>query len=137
MAELKGGFEQMLPAFVAGARAGLRAAGEEIMAEADVLVPKDTLTLVNSRFIEEVGERVTIGYGRGDEINPKDGKTAGQYAVPVHEILDARHDPPTSAKYLEIPVVAYEGEFEGTMAAWISRYVEGEGGLVGSFERIV
>ncbi len=137
MAELKGGFLETLPAFIAGVRAGLLAAADDIMAEADVLVPKDTETLVNSRFIEPVGDTtVVIGYGRGEEINPKDGKIAGQYAVPVHEILGAKHEPPTQSKYLETPVVAYESQFGETLRKWISRYVKGEEGLTGSFEEL-
>src|SRR6266496_3812577 len=104
MADLKGSFTDALPAFLAGTAAALEIAAEQIMAEADILCPKDTETLVESRFIDDAelhGQRMvcTFGYGRGEAINPKDGKVAGQYAVPVHEILSHKHEPPTSAKF--------------------------------------
>lgn len=141
VATLKGSFTDALPAIILGTKAGLEAAGSEIMAVSEVLCPKDTSTLVNSRFEEPARQegdviRVVIGYGRGDAVNPKDGKHPSQYAVPVHEILEARHEPPTQAKYLEVPAVGYEPEFGETLKVWISRYVKGEEGLVGSAERI-
>jgi hypothetical protein len=134
--EEKGSFSGSLPAFLAGATEGIRAAAREIMDEADYLCPKDTDTLVRSRFIDEPivsGDRISIsfGYGRGTTPNPKDGKVAGEYAVPVHEILGARHKPPTTAKFLETPCVAYEPALGETLRVWISRFVKGEGAVSG------
>lgn len=128
MATQRGSFEDALPALIEAAEKAVKQGAEDIMAVADVLVPKDTLTLLNSRFIDPVFNdgvsiRVAFGYGRGEELNPKDGKPAGAYAVPVHEILEARHMPPTQAKYLETPAVAYEAVAEEKMALEIRGYL--------------
>jgi len=141
MARQKGSFTDALPAIIGGTEAGLKAAAEEIMAEADILVPKDTLTLAESRFIDEphtVGTTISIklGFGRGSTPNPIDGKVAGEYAVPVHEILEAKHAPPTQAKYLETPAIAYESQLGETVRKWISRYVRGEAGLEKTMEEL-
>jgi hypothetical protein len=120
MTERQGSFSDSYEAFREGVEDGLRVAAEEIMAAADVLCPKDTLTLVHSRFIDDVersatGAKVTIGYGRGTDFNPKTGEHPSEYAVPVHEILNARHAPPTQAKYLETAALAYEPTFGATL----------------------
>lgn len=93
-----------------------------IMREADFLVPKDTETLRESADIlpfdydgHSIG--ITFGYGFGGAINPKTGKAVETYTVPVHEILDAFHEPPTQAKFLEEPLFAYAGVMEGRLAA--------------------
>lgn len=49
---------------------------------------------------------VLMGYGFGSEVNPE-GRIAAAYAVPVHEIRDAKHKPPTKYKYLEDPLLAH------------------------------
>ena len=48
---------------------------------------------------------VTVGYGFGDEVNPA-GRRAAEYAVPVHERHDLRHNPPTKSGYLLDPLLA-------------------------------
>ena len=57
--------------------------------------PKDTLALVNSRYVATEqyrgGARCEIGYARGGEPH---------YAIYVHEI-PATHDPPTTDKFLQ------------------------------------
>lgn len=112
--------------FVAAVSAGLKSAAVDIMKVADVYVPKDTETLRNSRMIGDVettGDalHLTIGFGYGGALNPKTGEHPSQYALPVHEILDARHAPPTQAKYLETAVIEYEPLFGPTISAWITR----------------
>lgn len=49
---------------------------------------------------------VLMGYGFGSEVN-QEGRIAAAYAVPVHEIRDAKHKPPTKYKYLEDPLFAH------------------------------
>lgn len=58
---------------------------------------------------------VTFGYGFGEEINPA-GRLASEYAVPVHERSDLRHDPPTKDHYLSDPLFANVNEFEASVA---------------------
>lgn len=125
-------------------KGGMYAAAHDIMAVSEVEVPKDTLTLYGSRFVDVpesngVTVSVTLGYGRGVEVNPKTGRIAAEYAVPVHEIMEAHHEPPTKAKFLEDPVLAYSGELEGILAAYISRAQEPilpGGGMAGFLEQI-
>lgn len=89
---------------------GLEGAAKRIMSQSLVEVPKDTETLFRSARIRSLvtnptGMSIEFGYGFGDEVNPKTGDTADKYAVPVHEILEARHTLPEKAKYLEDPVL--------------------------------
>lgn len=84
-----------------GLHQGLVATGLFIQRESQILCPIEFGLLRNSAFTRATGEgaftEVEVGY------------TAG-YAVYVHENLDARHAPGTSAKFLEIPVKQYRPE---------------------------
>ncbi len=53
------------------------------------------------------GDQMTVkmGYGYGQEENPA-GRRAIEYAVPVHERHDLRHEPPTKSGYLADPLNA-------------------------------
>lgn len=62
-----------------------------------------------------------MGYGFGDEVNPA-GRLAAEYAVPVHEMGELRHNPPTKDHYLEDPVLAHATSFERDIA---KRMIEG------------
>lgn len=104
----------------------------EVMVRSRVQVPKDTEVLMNSARpnisetgLQEVtpedelvsprlnGNRVTVtfGYGYGEEQNPKTGRLAGQYALPVHEIYEAKHDPPTKSHFLIDPLLEKAPQF--------------------------
>ncbi len=48
---------------------------------------------------------VTLGYGFGEEVNPA-GRLAAEYAVPVHERHDVRHNPPQKSGFLLDVVLA-------------------------------
>lgn len=109
-----------------GLAAGLYQAGIAIMRDSQHEVPVEFAILkASGRVLEPVTDGrtivVTLGYGYGEEVNPRDGKTAAGYAIPVHERLDVRHDPPTKAKFLEDPVLAYIPFYEETLAASITR----------------
>lgn len=100
----------------------LEKGAKEIMTEADVLVPKDTETLRESARIyppttDGVHAQVVFGFGFGGAVNPKTGHLVEEYTVPVHEILEAFHEPPTQAKFLEQPLFAYAGVMEGKLDA--------------------
>lgn len=95
---------------ITGATLGLLVTAREIMTESLMECPIDTGTLRDSARIEPVEEygeavRVRFGYGYGDTPNPITGHLPSEYAVPVHEILEARHAAPTKAKFLEDPVL--------------------------------
>jgi hypothetical protein len=72
---------------------------EPIFDESQAMTPVDTGDLIASGYLESTGTkkypRIEIGYGKG-------GKPF--YTAFVHERLDIFHEPPTMAKFLEIPV---------------------------------
>ena len=75
---------------------------ERVYAESQVLVP------VNTGALKGSGRIVRTGRWRSDgtpEIAVVYGNEIVNYAVKVHEDLDAYHESPTQAKYLEIPLV--------------------------------
>ena len=89
----------------------MSSAAGQIMVDASYLIPKDTLTAVQSGragSIESTTDSyyVEFGFGYGGGINPKTGKPIEDYIVPLHEILEVHHDPPTQAKFLEEPLLA-------------------------------
>jgi len=72
--------------------------GEGLISEAKEEVPVDTGALRASGYVrwpEYQGNTVTVQVGFGGAAAP--------YALIVHENLEAHHNPPTKAKYLEDP----------------------------------
>ncbi|GAA2554969.1 hypothetical protein GCM10010423_65180 [Streptomyces levis] len=77
---------------------------KEIFEATQRRVPKKTRALMESGRIEwkERSGNVrsaSIIYGNSDT-----DRIGVFYAAAVHEILDAQHDPPTGAKYVELPL---------------------------------
>lgn len=96
---------------IEGVSAGLYEAGTVIMAQSQVLVPVDTATLKRSGQVEMPkvdgdSVSVTVGYGYGDETNPKTGDPTTGYAYWVEVRDDVHHAPPTQAHFLEVPAKA-------------------------------
>lgn len=115
-------FKNAGAALIADLAVELEKGAAEIMGVADTLVPKDTETLRESARIfapeyDGVTLKVTFGFGFGGAINLKTGNPVDTYTVPVHEILEAFHEPPTQAKFLETPLFAYAGAMEGRLDA--------------------
>jgi len=110
-----------------------------VMMASQVEVPKDTEVLANSArpliqgafktttpeeaagvgvpVLEGNRVKVTFGYGYGTEVNPKTKRLAGQYALPVHEIYEAHHEPPTKSHYLMDPLIERSSEFGTELGA--------------------
>jgi hypothetical protein len=135
-------FEEAGREVIAGLKAGLYQAGIDIMYVSQAEVPVDTGTLRASGRVlepEELGDTVsiTIGYGYGDQVNPKTGQLASQYAVPVHERLDVKHAPPTKAKFLEDPVRAYQSLYGETIQAWVQAWTRGTSGNLLGYLRAI
>lgn len=126
-----------------GLAAGLYQAAVDIMFVSQHECPIDTGTLRASGRVNEpvrtlTGIEVTLGYGYGEQVNPETGELALQYAIPVHERTNVRHEPPTKAKFLEDPALAYTVLFERTLAVWMQRArVDVTGGLSFQQEQIV
>jgi len=80
------------------------------------LVPKDTGDLQRSGYLEKgrVAGRPTveIGYARGG---------VPHYAVLQHENLEFYHDPPTSAKFLERPLLEDSNNIQKRIVAGFKR----------------
>lgn len=103
---------------------------EDIMEESLRQVPKDTEALAGSAFYDIVhakdyGFEATLGYG-GSGINPKTGIPVMDYAVAVHEDLEAVH-PVGKAKFLEDPIRDYTSEkFPRTVIKHVGPALESE-----------
>lgn len=83
---------------------GLKKAGLFLQRESQKIVPVDTSALKNSAFTRAEGKGfktdVTVGYTQ-------------EYAVFVHENMDARHKPGKQAKFLEQPMNDKKDEMLG------------------------
>lgn len=89
---------------------------EEIFEETQRRVPQKTGALKESGRIEwkdRGGDHpeATIKYG-----NSEVDRVGVFYAAAVHEIMDARHDPPTGPKYVELPLIEGEEKFKRALA---------------------
>lgn len=108
----------------------LKQMAEAIMTKSKELVPVDTSALKNSGVVmdPEVGSgkvTVTLGYGG----------PAAPYAIPVHEIppppaesvggRSAVHQPPTTWKYLELPVLQAAASLEKQLGTALREELEG------------
>lgn len=85
-----------------GMERGLIRAGRFLQRESQLIVPVDTSNLKNSAFTRNIG-------GCGFSADVLVGYTAN-YAVYVHEDLNAHHKTGKSAKYLERPAREKRGE---------------------------
>lgn len=88
---------------------------EPTMDLSDHYAPKDTHTMVNSRYNEVRKSRggvvrATVGYNRHGE---------APYTIFVHEMPQFYHDPPTQAKFLERALDEETPEIIGRLAAGI------------------
>lgn len=89
---------------------------EETMELSDHYAPKDTGTMVNSRY-QEVKRRggvtsIELGYNRYGE---------APYTIFVHEMPQFYHDPPTQYKFLQRALDEQTPELIGRIAAGIKR----------------
>jgi hypothetical protein len=78
---------------------------KEVFDETQVRVPKETGALAGTGHIEKnltLGGKVSSKIWYGEE---GEGKGVIDYAAAVHEILQAKHIPPTGAKFVEQPLI--------------------------------
>lgn len=92
-----------------------------IISQSQQLCPVDTGALRSSGYVEEPTRegdvmRVELGYGGpASKRNPKTGEATDDYAVFVHENLEAHH-PVGMAKFLEIPFNAAQSGMPNRIA---------------------
>lgn len=100
---------------------------KEILQNSLEEVPKLTDTLAQSAYYEIIGSSkdfsAEIGYGgNGDPVNPSTGQKASEYAIYVHEDLEAQH-PIGKAKYLEDPLKEYSKKFTRSYAKILQQFL--------------
>jgi hypothetical protein len=93
MTRLIRGAGQMRARAMAAAQSGLDVAGEHVLGDAAQLAPVETGALKASATAEPAA-------WKADRLEKVIGFNT-EYAAAVHEVLTARHDAPTQAKYLE------------------------------------
>lgn len=95
---------------------------KDVFAETQRRVPKATHALMASGRIEKNEDGTeSIVYGNSD--------TEGvgvYYAAAVHEILDAKHAPPTGAKYVEMPLVEAIPDFKDAVTEAMKKTMGGK-----------
>jgi len=95
---------------ISGGKALVDFAKSPIMTESAEECPRDTWTLVDSRFVKKPvetkeGVYVDFGYGGPNNLtNPKTGKKASEYMIIVHEDLMGHTYKVGGPKFLENPV---------------------------------
>jgi len=99
------GFMKMRLNAISAAHDAVEDHAKEVFDETQVRVPRKTNALAETGKVEKnptEGGKVssTIWYGEEGE-----GKGVVDYAAAVHEILEAKHMPPTGAKFVEQPLV--------------------------------
>ena len=100
----------------------LRNEAQEAFAESQMEVPVDTGALkASGRVRPEAGV-----FERGNEVYVEltYGGTGTEYAIPVHESLEANH-PHGKAKYLEDPMVRQANGISGRIADKVERHIKG------------
>jgi hypothetical protein len=101
---------ELAPSKVAAAAlAGMLEHAQHVMALSQAQVPRGTGTLADSGYVGiPISTRYTVtvplGYGgANDKVNPISGESASTYAMPVHELVEIRHEN-GKAKFLEDPL---------------------------------
>jgi len=122
LAKLRANLMTMDIATKQGAKKAVTAVARNIMAQSQSEVPRDTETLRDTSYIEEVkvaGDVVSINLGyaspKTDKQNPVSGEMASEYAMIVHETPGTapgggNYHPYGKWKYLEDPATNHRKE---------------------------
>jgi len=99
--------------------------GQKIFDRTQVIVPRErTRTYPEELKDSGVLDHSHSGTKYSSKITYGDSDTDGvgvDYAAAVHEILTARHDPPTQAKYVEQPLIEAIPDVKKAVAAAIEK----------------
>lgn len=107
----------------AAGEAAVAHAADAVLGESQRLVPVDTGALQASGKVTRDGLEATISYGDEDGAG-RDGQDTAQYAIPVHERLDAEH-PAGQAKFLEAAMHTTAAQVGEVLADTIRRAIDG------------
>lgn len=94
------------------------AEAQTVLNESKKIVPVDQGTLKRSGEVEAPKVDAT-----GIEIAITYGGAASEYALIVHEDMNARHKDGETAKYLEIPFRAHQDKFVQNVARRVAQYI--------------
>ena len=99
--------------------------GKIIISKSNAQIPIVTGTLMGSAYVGRVDKSDTptlrLGYGGpADKVNPISGKKASEYAIYVHENLEAKHLV-GNAKFLENAIREVMGDIEKILASFKRR----------------
>lgn len=89
-----------------------------VLNESKKIVPVDQGTLKRSGEVE--APKVDA---KGIEVSITYGGAASEYALIVHEDMNARHKDGETAKYLERPFMAHQDKFVSNVAAKVAQYL--------------
>lgn len=115
--KLEDKFDKILSNLVAECENMLETHAGEVMIQSNDEIPKDTLSALDSEFIDDVKTRdhqISIRYGysspESTKINPVTGKPTSEYVWELHEIFTYHvHGKP---KYLEDPTTQSVDRFK-------------------------
>lgn len=95
---------------------GVDAHIDRVFDETQVRVPRETGALAGTGRVEKKptqGTKISASIWYGE---PGEGPDVVDYAAAVHEILDAKHAPPTGAKFVEQPLIESKEALVTTIA---------------------
>lgn len=121
------GWDRVQRVLVRGGAAGVAAAGQAVFEEAQlVFADSQVLTPVDTGALRSSGQvKPPMVDGDGVVVEITYGGAAAPYALYVHEDPEARHASPTSAKFLEIPVLTHVDDMTQRIADRIERLMQG------------
>lgn len=118
------GFSRQADKIALAAAAALYELGQDILKRSDELIPVDTGTAkASGRVMFSTGAggpRVVVGYGYGEQSNPKTGEPAIGYVIPLHERVEVQHET-GQAKFLETAALEHLPKAAVRVAAKIQR----------------
>lgn len=96
----------------------LYAEANTVLNESKKIVPVDLGNLKRSGEVERA-----VTSGTSVEVSITYGGAASEYALIVHEDMNARHKNGQSAKYLEKPFMAHQDKFVANVTRRVAQYI--------------
>ena len=124
MAQINRDFKGVLKHLETQSEDAVQHALEPMLDKALYYVPKDTLALAESAYLEtgiRNGQVVAeLGFGKATaSATAANRKRPADYAAMVHERPDLYHEPPTQFKFLQTAMQEHMGEVAGRVAQFL------------------